>query len=68
MRLAGAWLPGQEGGHGGGEVGWLDGVDQVPGRYRDQLAIRDQYGHCSELFLVDVAGRAACDQQCPGLN
>jgi hypothetical protein len=53
----------EERGYGGREVGWLGGVDQVTGWDGDQLALRDQAGHGLELILVDVAGRAARDEQ-----
>lgn len=53
----------EEGGHSGGELRGPDGVHPVPGRDRDQLAVRDERGHARELALVDMAGRAACDEQ-----
>jgi hypothetical protein len=58
----------EEAGHGGGEPGWLDGVHQVPGRDRHQLAVRDERGHVGELALVDVAGRTARDEERRGLD
>src|ERR1700761_6985550 len=54
--------------HDGSELRGPGGVHQVPGRDRDQLAARDQRGHIRELPLIDVAGRAARDEQGRGLD
>src|ERR1035438_3215562 len=58
----------EERGHGGSELGWPDGVHQMPGGDRHQLAVRDERGHARELALVDMAGRGARDEKCRGLN
>src|SRR5579859_5230876 len=52
--------------HRGGELGGPGRVHQVPGRDRDQPAVRDLRRHAGELILADVAVRAAGDDQGPG--
>jgi len=43
-------------------------MHQVPGRDRDQLAVRDPAGHLGQLALVDVTVRPARDQERRGLD
>jgi hypothetical protein len=43
-------------------------MHQVPGRDRDQLAVRDPAGHLGQLALVDVTARPARHQERRGLD
>jgi hypothetical protein len=53
----------QEPGDGGGELRGAGGVHQVADGNRDQLAVGDQRRHLGEPVLVDVARRAAGDDE-----